>query len=158
MVAKLGDGMPETLLLQAATKSDGSPVDEEVLVEPLGATRYRLLRSPGLVLGMAAGDVFECTGKGGFQVITRGGNLCVQLLFRSAPAGLEEQATRRLGGLGGKLDGKASMELVYTLPVSSGFASIERVLNALVLEYPSVEWYYGNVYDPKDGVTPLNWW
>jgi hypothetical protein len=23
---------------------------------------------------------------------------------------------------------------------------------------PNCEWYYGNVYDLKDGVTPLNWW
>jgi hypothetical protein len=24
--------------------------------------------------------------------------------------------------------------------------------------FPDSIWYYGNVYDPEDGVTPLNWW
>jgi hypothetical protein len=25
-------------------------------------------------------------------------------------------------------------------------------------KYPGCQWIYGNVYDPADGVTPLNWW
>jgi hypothetical protein len=150
--------MPQTLNLFAARASSGSPVEEEVLVEPLGASRYRLLRSPGLVLGMAAGDVFELTADGHFRVTARGGNLCIQLFFRTAPPGLEQEATRRLAELGGTLDGMAPMALVYTVPASSGFGVIESTLRALVEEFPGTEWYYGNVYDPKDGVTPLNWW
>jgi hypothetical protein len=25
-------------------------------------------------------------------------------------------------------------------------------------DYPNTIWYYGNVYDPEDGETPLEWW
>ena len=38
---------------------EGKPAQEEVLVERLGPDRFRLLRSPGLVSGLAAGDEFS---------------------------------------------------------------------------------------------------
>lgn len=47
---------------------------------------------------------------------------------------------------------------MYTVPVSAGFVAIEGVLNGLNDRFPDYEWFYGNVYDPKDGETPLNWW
>ena len=55
--------------------------------------------------------------------------------------------------IGGWLDGKGESFLVYTIPISVGFPAIQRVL-----ENCSWEWFYGNIYDPTDGVTPLNWW
>jgi hypothetical protein len=61
-------------------------------------------------------------------------------------------------GTGGRLDGRSPGKLVYTLPVSAGFASIEAELQSVVEKFSNVEWFYGNVYDPADGVTPLNWW
>ena len=46
--------------------------------------------------------------------------------------------------------------LIYSVHVSLGFAAIEALLNAAMDEQSA--WFYGNVYDPADGTTPLNWW
>jgi hypothetical protein len=67
-------------------------------------------------------------------------------------------ATGRVIELRGWLDGKAAKELVYTIPVSAGFPAIEGLFSEVKAAYPDVEWYFGNVYDERDGVTPLNWW
>jgi hypothetical protein len=42
--------------------------------------------------------------------------------------------------------------------VSCGFAEIEKVLEEAVQAHGAAAWMYGNVYDPQDGITPLNWW
>jgi hypothetical protein len=60
--------------------------------------------------------------------------------------------------IAGWLDGSADKLLVYTIPWRSGFVAIEGVIGTLQSRFPSMEWYYGNVYDSKDGITPLNWW
>jgi hypothetical protein len=150
--------MDHTIELFAGKRSDGSSVNEQVLVEPLGGTRYLLLRSPGVVLGLAAGDEFDTKGDGGFEIVRRGRNLCIQILFSPEPATLEPEAAKAFANLGGRLDGGTKGLLVYTVPVAVGFPAVEAVLSRLVSAYPGVEWYYGNVYDPKDGITPLNWW
>lgn len=51
----------DSVRLAAGARSDGSVVEEEVLVTQLSDHRFRLLESPGLILGLAAGDVFEGT-------------------------------------------------------------------------------------------------
>jgi Domain of unknown function (DUF4265) len=148
--------MVQTLQLLAGSRDDGSPVYEEVRVEPIQDGRYRLMQSPGLVMGLAAGDVFVAKSGGQFDLETRGGNICVQIFCDQADA-VEPHATKELASIGGWLDGKAKKELVFTIAASVGFPEIERVLDTLKLVL-GVEWYYGNVYDPIDGVTPLNWW
>jgi hypothetical protein len=64
--------------------------------------------------------------------------------------------------LGGRLDGEAAGSnnsmLVITFPVRAGFAAIEKLMAKAKTISPGCEWSYGNVYDLKDGVTPLNWW
>ena len=47
---------------------------------------------------------------------------------------------------------------VFTVPVSAGFGPVEAVFNSYTQRHPDVEWYFANVYDERDGVTPLNWW
>lgn len=152
--------MKETILLDAGRRSDGSMVQEEVHVEPLRPKRYRLLQSPGLVPGLAAGDVFDVIDDGKYEIVSRGNNLCIQIFFseESLRSKLESETTSRLKIVGGRLDGKSARELVYTVPMSTGFAAVESVLRTVTSTFPGVEWYYGNVYDPKDGITPLNWW
>ena len=150
--------MARTLELFAGNKSDGSPVLEQVRVEQLGTTTYKLIQSPGLVLGIAAGDTFELLPDRRISVISRGQNLCIQLYVGSRNSALERFATDSLAALGGRLDGESASQLVYTAPVSAGFPAIEEVLREIVSRFPTCEWYYGNVYDPDDGVTPLNWW
>jgi hypothetical protein len=48
--------------------------------------------------------------------------------------------------------------LIFTIPVSVGFSTIERTMDEISARFRVDQWIYGNVYDTKDGVTPLNWW
>lgn len=150
--------MAQVLGLFAGTSSRGAPVREDVLVEPVGGGRYRVLRSPGLIEGIAAGDTIELRPPDRFDVVARGGNLCVLVCAPAALALLEARLTGALAGLGGVLDGQTVGQLVYTVPVRPGFPTIEAALRRCVDGVPGAAWYFGNVYDPADGTTPLNWW
>lgn len=152
------DEQTNTLNVAAGNRSDGSVAFEQVHVDPLGSGRYRLRQSPGLVLGLAAGDVFELTPEGNPTVLERSGNICIQVFHPEGRTDFEAELTASLQQLGGWLDGRASREVVYTVPISAGFVAIELALNRLVASFSYVEWLYGNVYDPVDGVSPLNWW
>ncbi|KLK92663.1 hypothetical protein AA309_13350 [Microvirga vignae] len=150
--------MIERLQLLAGQRSNGTSVHEEVLAESQANGWYRLLKSPGLVQGLAAGDVFEAIPDGQFKIIERSGNVCVQIFSRGDLNALEQHITGNLGQLGGYLDGKSHMQLVYTVSVAGGFEAIEAAFREMTALFPDAEWYYGNVYDPTDGVTPLKWW
>jgi hypothetical protein len=157
--------MKKCIQLLAGKSSLGQPVYEELLVEPCGPETYKLVASPGLVLGIAAGDTIRVAGSDSFEIVARGGNLSVQILRSQGVDEIEEFATEamarvggRLDGVGGRIGGKRARELVFTIPVLAGFAPIEQALNHIIERFPDAEWYYGNVYDPSDGVTPLNWW
>jgi hypothetical protein len=147
-----------TTVRVVAGRSSGKPVHEEVHVEQDGHARYRLLQSPGLTLGLAAGDVFTLHEDGTFEVLQRGGNVCVQIYFEGDLDEAEQLASREFKKITGYRDGRAANVLVYTVPVKSGFPAIEKVTALLKKRFPQLEWYYGNVYDPRDEVTPLNWW
>lgn len=147
-------------LVAGFSSKTGAPVYEELLVEDLGNERYRVVRSPGFVLGVAAGDEVELdqSTDPGFRVLKRGGNVNIQFFQRG---GLEEPRgflEGQLSPLGGWLDGIEKGTLVFSVPVSAGFPAIEGVMSEAMKRFPDAEWGFGNVYDPKDGVTPLNWW
>ena len=140
---------------------DGRPMRDPVHAADLGRGRFRLLHSPGFVQGIAAGDEFEVLGPdGAFRVVHRGGNLAVQVFGRETfpPEMAAETARRVAGELGGTLDGRIERGMVFTVPVAAGFPAIERFFGELEAATPGLEWVFGNVYDPDDGVTPLNWW
>lgn len=147
-----------TLSLFADTSSTGKPVYEEVVVEPLSNHLYRLVQSPGLVLGVAADDIIEVTPDRRHKVVTRGGNLCIQLFSRERIDEIERFSNPLFAAIGGRLDGKVTKELVYTVSVSVGFATVQGIMEKITGEFPFAKWYYGNVYDPRDGITPLDWW
>ena len=149
--------MRHTLNIFVQKRRDGSPFYEEVLVEPLGDGRYKLVQSPGLVLDTAADDIFELDDQHRLEMIERGMNLCIQVFHRTKGTELERALARRMITVGGRLDGQTASVIVYTVPVSVGFRRVEEALE-VVAEFPDAKWYYGNVYDPEDGVTPLNWW
>jgi hypothetical protein len=150
--------MVATLKLLVGKSSNGQPVFEEVVAVPEHGGCFRLLRSPGLAQGIAAGDTFEVDGSGGFKVLKRGGNVAIQIFVTEKMTDVEREASRRLEPLGASLDGKTTKQIVYTVPVKVGFPALEMALRGVVDRYPSVEWFYGNVYDSKDGTTPLGWW
>jgi hypothetical protein len=137
----------------------GRPLREPVHVEEIGGGVYRLLYSPGFVQGLAAGDDFRLIGDdGSFEVTRRGGNLAVQVFSAESVAPFRAELVERVTGLGGTLDGAIEQGLSFTVPISVGFRAIEAVFDQWVAEHAGWEWYFGNVYDPADGVTPLGWW
>jgi hypothetical protein len=144
--------------------SNGARQGEETLpVADLGNGRYRLLASPGFVEGLAAGDEFELDPHAplGHRVVRRGGNLCVWF-YHSEPLAESSEVTadvrRTAETLGGHLDGGYSRMLVLTIPLASGFDAIARAFDDAVRRHAAASWLYGNVYDPADGMTPLDWW
>jgi hypothetical protein len=42
--------------------------------------------------------------------------------------------------------------------VAAGFPAVEAAFNAFVAKHADAQWALGNVYDPADEATPLNWW
>jgi hypothetical protein len=149
----------ESHILLLIEYSDGEPLREPVHAEPVGDGVFRLLHTPGFVLGVAAGDEVQLVGAdGGFEVKRRGGNLAVQVFAGSLVAPLRPSLEAKVARLGGRLDGAIERGLAFTVPVSAGFAAVEAVFNDWVDDHPGWEWSFGNVYDPADGVTPLNWW
>ncbi len=90
--------MTVDILLPVLDADGKRTFDETLPAKPLGADRYRLLGSPGLVEGIAAGDELELhpAEPSGFRVLRRGGQLCVWV-YVSEPllAGTEERLARR---------------------------------------------------------------
>ena len=139
--------------------SDGKPFYEQVPVESVAGDRYRVRASPGLLDGLAAGDVFERHADGAFDVIERSGNLAVQIWYPSEDLGerVHEELEPGARALGGWLDGQTSRGSVFTFPLRAGFPRIEKLLDDWVATAPAARWSYANVYD-ADGWTPLRWW
>lgn len=131
---------------------------QPVEVEACGSNQYRVLYTPGLVEGIAAGDVIRVTDeiKGYFEVLERGGNLAI---IWASPTEQGEALTRAdqiLSAVGARLDGSIAKAAVWTAPVSAGFAVIETMMQQVVELIPESTWWYGNVYDEDN--QPLNWW
>lgn len=147
-----------TVQLLVGPTSDGTPFFEDVPVEPIGGQRYRILASPGLLDGLAAGDVFERDRDGTYRVLERSGNLCIQVYDAESLSHdrFDADLLPQVRAMGGWLDGRTSRVNVLTIPVSAGFAAIERAMNAWVASTPGATWSYANVY-AEDG-SQLGWW
>jgi hypothetical protein len=144
------------IYLVAGRKTSGEAVFEEVLVTREGASHYRIEATPGLVLGVARGDLIEYEEESkSFVVLERGGNLAVHVY---GPHAVAERVAEEVEKLGGSLDGRARDLTVFTVPAAVGFPAVEELFNGLAAADEGVHWYFGNVYDPADGVTPLDWW
>lgn len=148
----------EIIKLFAGQSPDGQKVMESVPAEFLGEGRYRLLQSPAFARGLAMGDKILLSDKGLPQLEQHSGNLCVRVISREGLDALEQQLTSKLEKLGGTLDINTPRILVYSIHVSCGFDEIEKILNNTLTDSTQATWMYGNVYDPADGQTPLNWW
>lgn len=157
--------------LPIVREDGGRKIIETLSVEQIDVNRFRLIHSPVMVEGLAAGDEFELSSTElcGYTVMRRGGNLCVWLFFGRTSAdkwpepptmvaNVESFLIRPLIALGGYLDGGGSGSLVFTIPVAVGFAKIEDLFNYAQSQVPGSTWMFGNVYDLIDGRTPLNWW
>ncbi len=147
---------------------DGSanPGREEVPARHVGGCEWELLRSPLYATEVAAGDVIRISDDetGRFEIVRRGGNVCVQLYLADAEADdaeatqSEVEAIRAdLEPLGGTVDASTPGLIAFTLAAEVGFSAIELVAAAAVARRPGAQWQYSNVYDPMTG-EPLGWW
>ncbi|MFL0811005.1 MAG: DUF4265 domain-containing protein [Agarilytica sp.] len=145
--------------LYAGERPDGSPVAERLQVIDAEDDGVVLLRSPAFIKGLAKGDLIKLNPDDqAFELVKRAGNLCIRVFAREDLEQIAEDMTPLIEKLGGELDMENERLLVYSIHVSCGFETIEKILNDHVGEETESAWFYGNVYDPADGVTPLNWW
>lgn len=138
------------------------PVFEKLTVERLDAKteEVRLLKSPLLTRNLAAGDKIKPTNpeRGEYDLIERSGNLSVRVFCRGELDSLANTLTPEIEKLGGVLDVQTDRALVYSVHFSIGFKQIEEIFNDACDAFDESIWFYGNVYDDKDGKTPLGWW
>ncbi|MEV6102359.1 DUF4265 domain-containing protein [Nocardia sp. NPDC051981] len=134
------------------------PVYEVLPAKLLEHNDYEILGSPGLTYDFAAGDHLRVFDDGGFEVLRRGGNLCVRAYPRGGPPSDSEISTLTAGfdRLGGVVEMPPDRRfIVITVPVTAGFAAIEDVIDGWATEHDCA-WGYGNVYDEDD--KPIGWW
>jgi hypothetical protein len=131
--------MASTINLVVGTNRDGSPFYESILVEVLRENRYRVAASPGLAEGTAAGDEIELAPDEplGYRMLKRGGNISVQFFWHDGDI---KQCLREMEpkaeAIGGRIDGETPGLLVFTLPASAGFPSIEEIFKDTKTRYP----------------------
>ena len=117
--------------------------DEELPAEPIGSGRYRLLGSPGLVQGLAAGDELELAPDtpAGFRILRRGGQLSLWVYLRDpAPADSNDRLSAVAATLGGYLDGGQAGLRILTVPAATGFPRIEAALDRAVADLAGECW------------------
>lgn len=140
---------------------------EELSVVAANRNSFVALRSPGWIQGLAKGDEFvlDTNNPCGFKVVKRSGMLCIQyFVFSHDLDGARAYFALALGDLSRFEDGivyqvgDRTALLVFSIPVELGFTKIETIFNGGAKKFIGSKWYYGNVYDPRDGKTPLNWW
>jgi hypothetical protein len=151
--------------LIAGYRADGEAIVENVPVSVLPVKTgedptYQLLRSPGFVRGLASGDkiFYPANTAAGYKLLKRSGNLSIRVLSKDNIDEIAYTLTPEIELMDGILDMQAERLLVYSIHVSIGFQTIELILDRIIGQYSGTVWYYGNVYDPADGVTPLDWW
>jgi hypothetical protein len=149
----------QVIELFAGLDAQGHPAVEKLPVRELETGEVQLVKSPAFVKGLASGDIIRfLAATGEFEIVQHSGNLSVRVFSRGNIGSLAEVLTPELEMLGGDLDLETPRMLVYSIHVSCGFNTIEDILNRAVGNDGQSAWLYGNVYDPADGQTPLNWW
>lgn len=142
------------------------PGSEAVPAVRIEGDQWELLESPLYATQVAAGDVLKVLdpSNGTFEIMTRGGNLCVQFYLSPDKAECQSATTeatnwldRELTALGGRIDGRTTGLISCTVPASAGFGVVEKVFNVAAEKFSGAQWQYGNVYDPASG-EPIGWW
>jgi hypothetical protein len=149
----------QVIELFAGLGANGKPIVEKLPVRELETGELQLVQSPAFMKGLASGDVIRCdVPNQEYEIVQRSGNLSLRVFSRDSIEALGDLLTPELEKLGGELDLETPRMLVYSIHVSCGFSTIEDLLNRYVGKDGRSAWMYGNVYDPVDGQTPLNWW
>jgi hypothetical protein len=149
----------QVIELFAGVGADQQPIVERLQVRELDDGHLQLVQSPAFAKGLAAGDQVKMVPETReFELVQRSGNLSIRVFARDNIEQLSEMLTPELEKLGGELERETPRLLSYFIHVSCGFEAIEEILNRYVGKDGQSAWMYGNVYDPADGTTPLNWW
>jgi len=149
----------KVISLYAGKRPDGESVVEQIRVIETEEGKFRLVQSPAFVQGIASGDEIRFDSKdNSFELLRHSGNLNIRIFARSNLNVIKDNIRAELEKLGGELDFSNDRMLVFSIHYSCGFKAIEDILNKHVAKETEATWFYGNVYDPKDGTTPLNWW
>ena len=149
----------QVIELFAGIGADGKPIVEQLHVRELDDGNFQLVQSPAFAKGLASGDIVKMLPQTReFELVQRSGNLSLRVYSRGDIQSLSDALTAELEKLGGELDRETPRMLVFSIHVSCGFEAIEEILNRYVGQDGQSAWMYGNVYDPADGETPLNWW
>lgn len=149
------------LQLPAGLDSDGQQVLERLQAGQLDREGYyEILQSPLLIRNLAKGDIIAVKADlpEHFTLIQRSGNLAIRVFRKDDLGALELALTPEVEKLDGSLDLQTQRGMSYSLHVNLGFAAIENLFDNMMASFPGTVWYYGNVYDPADGTSPLNWW
>lgn len=145
--------------LFAGKRPDGQDVVEQIRVVKTENDSYRLVQSPAFVQGLASGDEIRYDEKdNSFELLKHSGNLAIRIFSRNDVTVLRDNIRAKLEKLGAELDFENERMLIFSIHVSCGFKEIEKVLDHYINDPEDAAWRYGNVYDPADGTTPLNWW
>jgi hypothetical protein len=148
-----------------AVKDAATPGIEQVPARPIGENEWELVRSPLYATEVAAGDVIRISNRetGEFEVVTRGGNVCVQFYLGETDADNSQMTievaktiARDIEAFGGVMDAYTPGLIAFTIPVHVGFPAIEAVFLAAADRYHG-QWQYANVYDSTTGES-LGWW
>lgn len=149
----------QVIELFAGQDAQGQPMVERLQVRELDDGDFQLILSPVFAKGLAAGDVIKMLPESReFDLVRRSGNLSVRIFTRGDSQSLSDVLTADIEKLGGELEHETERFLTYTIHVSCGFKQLEEILNRHIGPHSQSMWLYGNVYDPADGTTPLNWW
>jgi len=143
--------------LAAGLGAGGQLVYESVLTRTIAPDLHLVLGTPALVEGIAAGDRIQVRAGGAFEVVQRGGNICL-LVVPEEPPGADDLALLRdaFDDLGGIVELPPDRRfIVITVPAAAGFDAVEHAIDDWTGPRGH-HWEYGNVYD-ADG-KPLNWW
>lgn len=140
----------------------GSPVYEELPVKKLADSKYEILSSPGLTLNLARGDTVQLLdAKKPAQVLSRGGNFCIQIYADELPDGELDTLSELLKlKLDGTLDGIHKGNLAISVSATKGLQNIRDFFDAFT-ERTGIQWYFGNIYknfENVDDETLLDWW
>lgn len=137
---------------------DSRDAVELVPAEQLPDGQWRVLGTPGIVNGCAAGDEVDVAADGTFVVTRRGGNLAIHVYRPDGfPIEALERLRRTLEAHGATVEWPAPRTFVVaTAPVQVGFATVERIMNDFAATLDGANWWFGNVYTADD--TQLGWW
>ncbi len=117
---------------------------------------YQVDGSPGLAYGFAAGDRIRLRSDGTFDVVARGGNLCLHLYPEARPSDVSVDALiAAVDELRGLVEMPSDRRfVVITVPISAGFPAVESTVSSWAAQQGCI-WEFGNVYDDNGDL--LDW-